>query len=92
MFIGMTALANISSNIPPHSDPLSPLRPAHIPAQLADFIGAAVGQSLCHGRGRGFESRRPRHSFQAIAGRDTGNSNPQLNPRLLIHRGAHPHS
>jgi hypothetical protein len=23
----------------------------------------------CHGRGRGFESRRPRHSFQALAGR-----------------------
>jgi len=21
----------------------------------------------CHGRGRGFESRRPRHSFQAVA-------------------------
>ena len=36
----------------------------------------------CHGRGRGFESRRPRHSFQRVTGCDTGNSNPQSNPHL----------
>ena len=36
----------------------------------------------CHGRGREFESRRPRHSFQGVTGRDTGNSNPQLNPQI----------
>ncbi len=44
----------------------------------------------CHGRGREFESRRPRHSFQGVTGRDTGNSNPQSNPHLL-HRYIHPH-
>ncbi len=37
----------------------------------------------CHGRGREFESRRPRHSFQGVAGSDAGDSNPQLNPQLL---------
>ena len=44
----------------------------------------------CHGRGREFESRRPRHSFQRVTGRDTGNSNPQSNPHLL-HRYIHSH-
>jgi hypothetical protein len=34
----------------------------------------------CHGRGRGFESRRPRHSLPGVTGRDTGNSNPCLSP------------
>jgi hypothetical protein len=47
---------------------------------------------LCHGRGCEFESRRPRHSFQGVTGRDTENSNPQLNPQLLIHCCAHLHS
>ena len=41
----------------------------------------------CHGRGREFESRRPRHSFQGVTGRDTGNSSPQL----LVHGLIHPH-
>ena len=27
----------------------------------------SVGGVFCHGRGRGFESRSPRHSFQALA-------------------------
>ena len=38
----------------------------------------------CHGRGRGFESRRPRHSFQRVIGRDTENSYPQSHPQLLL--------
>jgi hypothetical protein len=29
---------------------------------------------------------------KGVIGRDTENSNPQLNPQHLIHRGAHPHS
>jgi hypothetical protein len=29
---------------------------------------ASIDCRNCHGRGRGFESRRPRHSFQALAG------------------------
>ena len=29
---------------------------------------------------------------KGVTGRDTGNSNPRLNPQLLIHRSAHPHS
>jgi hypothetical protein len=28
---------------------------------------------------------------KGVIGRDTENSNPQLNPQLLIHRGTHPH-
>jgi hypothetical protein len=39
----------------------------------------------CHGRGREFESRRPRHSFQGVIGRDTKNSYPQFHPQLLLH-------
>ena len=31
-------------------------------------------------------------AHQGVIGRDTGNSNPQLNPQLLIYRKAHPHS
>jgi hypothetical protein len=45
----------------------------------------------CHGRGREFESRRPRHSFEGVTGRDTENFNPQFNPQLSVHCGAHPH-
>ncbi len=42
----------------------------------------------CHGRGREFEFRRLRHFF---TGRDTGNSNPQLNPQLLVQGRVQPH-
>src|SRR5580658_2985167 len=40
-------------------------------AHLVDLASGDVVQLVrtlpCHGRGRGFESRRPRHSFQALA-------------------------
>src|SRR5258708_14768124 len=44
-----------------------------------DYITAL----LCHGRGREFESRRPRHSFQAVTRKawfPRSVSNPNSNP------------
>jgi hypothetical protein len=40
-----------------------------IECRLCRSISISYGfVSHCHGRGRGFESRRPRHSFQALGG------------------------
>jgi hypothetical protein len=36
----------------------------------------------CHGRGRGFESRRPRHSFKDLGMIGLQSFNPQLNPQF----------
>jgi hypothetical protein len=40
-------------------------------SEVVDLASGDVVQLVrtlpCHGRGRGFESRRPRHSFQALA-------------------------
>ena len=36
-----------------------------VPSRACKFLKFHI-KVLCHGRGRGFESRRPRHSFQAI--------------------------
>ena len=52
----------------------------HTAWQICGDVVQLVRTLPCHGRGREFESRRPRHSFQGVAGRDTGNSNPRLNP------------
>ena len=41
---------------------------------LVDLASGDVVQLVrtlpCHGRGRGFESRRPRHSFHQLASRE----------------------
>src|SRR6266436_7785576 len=43
-------------------------------SEVVDLASGDVVQLVrtlpCHGRGRGFESRRPRHSFQALASKE----------------------
>jgi hypothetical protein len=41
--------------------------PAAFPSWYLGDVVQLVRTLPCHGRGRGFESRRPRHSFQALA-------------------------
>ena len=54
----------------------APMRKRYL-IQSNDQVGDVVQlvRTLpCHGRGRGFESRRPRHSFQAFATLASGES------------------
>ena len=46
---------------------------------------------LSRQRSRVRVSSSPPLLSKGITGRDTGNSNPQLNSQLLVHCGAHPH-
>jgi len=39
-------------------------------------------ERFCHGRGREFESRRPRQLFQGLREQSPQKSNPQFNPQL----------
>jgi hypothetical protein len=46
---------------------------------------------VCHGRGRGFEPRRPRHTFQKSYGTYGMTNLRTANPQLLNHRGRKSH-
>ena len=47
--------------------PFPPVLCSCVPLGARKFFKFQI-KVLCHGRGREFESRRPRHSFQALAG------------------------
>ena len=67
----------------PAAKPLEGATPCGFKAKLGDVV-QLVRTLPCHGRGRGFEPRRPRHTFQKIY----GTYGPKVTPKSGFDMGA----